>query len=624
MFNNQDGGFIIVGGDEAADDVLGYAFNGSFDSRQLPPNFRWWLSTYEQSISKSIRARRADNRMMARAPRKASSLPTVPTLLTTQWNQDMPYNAMIPGNTSTTPWDYQYATGCVATAVAQIMTYHKWPEHGWSSNKYQKNGYTYEADFGNTTYNWELLQDHYDEPYTGTAAEQEVAKLMYHIGVAVNMDYGMMQDGGSGASTYTASQRLETHFGYKSGQFIQRNLLSDADWENYVYSELSSRRPVLYSGTSEDGGGHAFVCDGFENGKFHINWGWGGYCDGMYNLTPTASEDALDPNGSGIGGAGEGETYKSLQSIVVGLEPNTSYDGCLRVSDVIMPYCDNYYVSDEPFEIEYVLENSSSVPRTISDPTLYIYSGNGSEYFGYLDGYPGFEVEPHTTRSLKITSEGAIPDWMTKEHDLILLLTDYTDNYRYLQHNITVSKALNIDYTLTDAGWGTICLPYDAEIPEGITAYNITGVSQDGNLIKTTADKFEMNKAYLIQGEPDLYQFHGPATPEGIYQNGLLVGVTTQTGEFAPQDTYVLQKQPSEGLGFYLVDSPDTFRIRQYTAYLATPSPQHARFLLDGESGIHTVSDELTEAIATFNVMGQRTETATGLVIMNGKLNFVK
>lgn len=624
VFNNQAGGFIIIGGDEVAQDVLGYADSGTFDYDQLPPNFRWWLSTYEHSISKSIRAKRANQATIACAPKRAASYPKVPHLLQTKWNQDMPYNALIPGNTPSTPREKQYATGCVATAVAQIMNYHQWPDHGWSSHKYQLNGYTYEADFGNTIYDWDLMQNTYDDDYTGSAEELEVAKLMYHVGVGVDMNYDIIENGGSGASIFTASEILNTYFGYHSGQYVNRESYSNADWENQIYSELANNRPVLYSGHAEDGGGHAFVCDGYENGKFHINWGWGGYCDGIYNLTPTLTEDALDPSGSGIGGAGEEETYKDSQAIVVGLKPNKSYDGCLSVLDIKMPYGGNYSICGEPFEIEYVLENSSSLSRTIADPTLFIYSGNGSEFYDYLDGEPDFVVGPHTTRSLKFSTDGAIPEWAKTKKDLILVLTDYSDKTRYIQHNSSICNPLNISYTLTTAKWGTLCLPFEAKVPEGLTAYKVTGT--DGSLlVKEEVDFLQMNTPYLVTGTPDTYTFHGPATPEDEHlKNGLLVGNTLTGGSFAPEGSYALQNQPSNGLGFYQVNSSD-YTIRQYTAYLAAPATLlSTRVLINSETGIHNVALDEAEATEMFNVIGQRTKAATGLVIKNGQLNFVK
>lgn len=624
VFNNQAGGFVIIGGDEVADDVLGYTENGSFDIDQLPANFRWWLSTYEQAISHSIRVQRANGGYATRGPKQARiALPNIPHLMQTQWNQDMPYNAMIPGNTPATPRRDQYATGCVATAVAQIMNYHQWPEHGWSSNKYQQNGFTYEADFQNTTYDWSLMQNTYSDTYTGSAAEMEVAKLMYHVGVSVGMVYGTIAVGGSASSTQIAAQKLVTNFGYKSGNFIDRSKISDADWENVIYNELANKRPVLYSGQSEDGGGHAFVCEGYENGKYYINWGWGGYCDGVYNLTPTSTEDALDPSGSGIGGAGEEETYKRDQRIAVGIEPDRSYDGSLNVIDVITPYGNGNYVTGEPFEIEFVVENSSSTTKTISDATLFFFS-DGGDYKGYLDGTPDFDVKPHSTRNLKVTSGSATPDWMNNAQKQIVVLVDYLDESSYIQYDIEVFKKLDISYTLTDAGWGTICLPYEAEIPGDITAYVVTDVRDNGTLVRTEADKFETNKAYLISGTPDTYSFHGPDTPQGVYQNGLLHGVTKNTGEYAPMGSYALQNKPTEGLAFYQVNNAYSYRIKKYTAWLETPAPMGARIIIDDETGIHNVALDETEAIQMLNVLGQRTNATTGLVIKNGKLNFVK
>lgn len=622
VFNNQAGGFVIIGGDEVADDVLGYAEDGAFDIDQLPPAFRWWLSTYEQSISQGIRARQGNHALSPRAPKQApAAQPNITSMITTQWNQDMPYNALIPGNTPSTPYDDQYATGCVATAVAQLMKYHQWPEHGWSSKRYELNGYTYEADFTNSTYHWNLMRNTYNG-YTGSAADMEVAKLMYHVGVSVGMNYGTVHEGGSAASIYTAIRSLATYFGYEGGQYTERSDMSDRDWESLIYEELSNHRPVLYSGRDADGG-HAFICDGYKNGKFHINWGWGGYCDGIYNLTPTSTEDALDPNGSGIGGAGEGSAYKGSQSIVTGLRPNRAYDGGLNVLDIVMPY-DGAYIKGEPFEIEFVLENSSSTSRSIDDPTLFVYPGEGGSSIGYLDGPKGFVVEPHSTRSLAITSGGSVPDWMKTTQKLIMQLMDYTDRTRYVQFNITICPSLSFDYTLSNDGWGTLCLPFSAEVPEGLNAYVVTGIRANESLIRSRAARLEMNKAYLISGTPGTYHFFGPETEQGVYQNGLLWGVTKKTGEYAPSGSYALQNKSSDGVAFYKVTMPYSYRIQKYNAYLSTPTPMGTRILIGEETGIHNVVLDDDETTQMLNIMGQRTEAATGLIIKNGKLLFVR
>ena len=144
--------------------------------------------------------------------------------------------------------------------------------------------------------------------------------------------------------------------------------------------------------------------------------------------------------------------------------------------------------------------------------------------------------------------------------------------------------------------------------------------------VRSAATELEMNTAYLVSGTPGTYHFHGPDTPQGVYQNGLLHGVTKTTGEYAPKDAYALQNKTTTGLGFYKVNNPYSFRINKYTAWLEMPAPSAApvRIVIDSENGIHSVALDEAEATEMFNVMGQRVATHKGLVIKNGKLSFVK
>lgn len=315
VFNaGDDAGFVIVGGDEAAREILGYCDHGTFNYDTAPENLKWWLSQYTEQIAHA-------DAQVANQPRRAKAANTrvgIEPMIRTKWNQSDPYNNLIPtyeGNT--------FVTGCVATAVAQVMYLYKYPTRGTGSHSYTLNEYpgvTFAADFANTTYDWDDMLLSYLNNYT-TVQAQAVATLMYHIGVSVDMQYDISTNGGSGAHSEDIGYALATHFGYdKAVRIDLRNYFSDDDWESLVYDELTAGRPVLYSGTSASGGGHQFICDGYdsEHDMFTFNWGWGGNCDGCYLLTGTG---ALQPNGNGIGGAGSGSAYVNNQMIVTGVRP---------------------------------------------------------------------------------------------------------------------------------------------------------------------------------------------------------------------------------------------------------------------------------------------------------------
>lgn len=325
IFNDQQSGaFVIVAGDERATEILGYGDQGCLDFEQAPANFRWWMSQYEAQIHAAIQ-QDLPAASARRAPRRAPGRTDVPELVQTKWNQSTPYNNLLPSLGSGVTGDYALATGCVATAMAQVMYVHRCPaSKGFGSNSYTGiNGLTFEADFGNTTYDWNnMLLDYKNVNYNSDEANA-VATLMYHCGVSVNMKYGQIKTGGSGASSSAIPHALSTYFGYdKSAQCVQRNYYTDEEWIDLVYSELKAGRPLLYGGQDAySNSGHEFVCHGYKaaDNTFAINWGWGGQLDGYFTLIGV---DGLQPEGTGIGGAGEGASYTVGQDIIINVMPD--------------------------------------------------------------------------------------------------------------------------------------------------------------------------------------------------------------------------------------------------------------------------------------------------------------
>lgn len=322
VFNaGNDEGFVIVGGDEVAREILGYCDHGSFDYATAPENFKWWLSQYTEQIARAEASDAAQTPNRAKA--RTASYATIEPLIHTQWNQYAPYwNKIIPdGQTSTKG----YVTGCVATAMSQVMKFYEYPTTGTGSHSYtsETSQETFSANFGNTTYDWGNMLDDYSSGYSDTQANA-VATLMFHAGVSVDMDYGK---DGSGASNSAIAPALVNYFDYdKSIRNEKREYYSDEEWEDLVYEELSEGRPIIYAGSALQSNGslvgHAFICDGYgyddnNNLGFHINWGWGGYYDGFFPLSGTR---ALCPKGTGAGGANAGDAYDQGQTIVINIK----------------------------------------------------------------------------------------------------------------------------------------------------------------------------------------------------------------------------------------------------------------------------------------------------------------
>lgn len=322
VFNvSDDGGFIIVSGDDRTRSILGYSDSGNIDASSMPDNMRAWLQGYADEIAWLEQ----NAATITYAPAKAKAISRVGShstaaispLVSTKWNQGTPYNNLCP-NYST---GNRAVTGCVATAMAQVMKYHNWPAKptktipGYTTASY---GLSLSSLTANVTFDWTNMTNTYTSSATGTTATA-VATLMKYCGWSVQMDYGPS----SGANSNMVATALKEYFDYNSTttQWVSRSFYTSAKWADLIYHELANNRPVVYGGQSS-GGGHEFVCDGYkyENGTdfFHINWGWGGMSDNYFVLS------ALDPDQQGIGGSSSTDGFHYGQDVVIGIQPSTS------------------------------------------------------------------------------------------------------------------------------------------------------------------------------------------------------------------------------------------------------------------------------------------------------------
>lgn len=333
LFDRGEGnGYLIVSADDEVAPLLGYSDAGAIDVTDMPDGLRYWLGYYAAEIE-NVRTNGTVSVLAASPARKA-----IAPMVATRWNQSAPYNNMCPTSGSD-----RCVTGCVATALAQVMKYHNWPPKGRGSNSYTWKNSTLSLDFSTVTYDWDNMLDVYDSSATA-AQNNAVASLMYSCGIAVNMNYGT---GASGAVSKNCGSALVNYFNYDASlRYLERDFYTLSDWEDEVYNSLASGCPVLYGGQSS-AGGHEFVCDGYSSdGYFHFNWGWGGMSDGYFRLT------ALNPGSQGIGGAGSGAGYNFGQDIIVGIKP---YAGQSTFAPVL--------VNTSDFAIE---QTSISLPGSIT------------------------------------------------------------------------------------------------------------------------------------------------------------------------------------------------------------------------------------------------------------------
>lgn len=302
IFSRPGEGFLIVGGDDVADPVLGYSTTGTFSVVNMPDNLRWWLSEYSAAIAASRNANGSKTfPLNAQRPERAPIAPIVKT----KWNQDEPYNLLCP-----TQDDKLTYTGCVATAMAQVMKVHNWPDVGTGEHSYDWGLRTLSMNFAQTPFDWNNMLDTYTSKATDVQ-NNAVATLMSACGISVNMNYGLS---GSGAYSKDVAPALRKYFKYSvKTTYIPRDYFTLTVWEDYIYGSLKNGAPVYYSGQNTQVG-HAFVCDGYDaDGYFHFNWGWGGVSDGYFRLM------GLDPRSQGIGGSTAG--YNLVQGCILNAVP---------------------------------------------------------------------------------------------------------------------------------------------------------------------------------------------------------------------------------------------------------------------------------------------------------------
>ena len=317
-------GFVVVSADDCTVPVLAFSLSQTFDTADMPPHVASWLEGYRREVASLRKAGIEPSKQVAALwlPTKgAAKSTTVGPLMTTQWSQSPYYNDRCPYAIGTSQ---RVVTGCVATATAQVMKYWNHPSVGHGSYSYTASGVgTLSVDF-DTAYRWTRMPDKLSRRSSSSQVEA-VARLMYHVGVAVAMKYGVHSSGaqvvGSGPSSESA---LKNYFRYSPALHgVSKSRYSDADWNALMRGEIDHRRPVLYAGFDATGG-HAFVLDGYrqDGGRcyFHVNWGWGGAYDGYFTL------DSLSPGGGGTGGNAT-YTFNMGNEAVVGIQPSGASEG---------------------------------------------------------------------------------------------------------------------------------------------------------------------------------------------------------------------------------------------------------------------------------------------------------
>ncbi|MCD6556180.1 MAG: C10 family peptidase, partial [Bacteroidales bacterium] len=337
-------GFIIISADDNIRPVLAYSFESSYKINDKKPDaFIDWISTTEEQINFVLKHKLKTEKKISDLwiyysnpnfkPLKSTK--DVAPLLTTTWNQGCGYNSLCPETSSGGSCGHVW-TGCVATAMAQVMNYHEHPVNGEDTFSYTHSVYGYQfADFGNTTYDWANMPD--------GSGNANVAELMYHCGVSVRMNYS---PSGSGAYSWRAANSLKSFFKYSSNLLLTyKSNYTDGNWAKLLRTEIDEGRPMYYQGTGS--GGHAFNVDGYQGTDyFRFNWGWGGLYNGYFYLNDlTPGGYSFNNSQAAIIGAVNRDLYPGLDcSSPVILTANIPYTGTtVSSANIVNTYGNSYY-----------------------------------------------------------------------------------------------------------------------------------------------------------------------------------------------------------------------------------------------------------------------------------------
>ncbi len=312
-------GYILVSGDDRAPLILGYSDRGHFDSTAIPDNMRVMLDNWSNQIAWLS----THSSARALAPEKVEEA-VEPLLGAIAWDQGDPYNRKCPNVTQDDGWGGNggkapAATGCVATALGQIMYYHQWPQVGHGSISYTSRGETPEGDseninvsvtFEGTEYNWNAMLPSLTSTSPSDAIDA-VSTLLFHVGASFESIYGAS----TGATDLSVAPALLKYFDYDKGiNYLKRDFFTNDEWNEILQGELRAGRPVAYGGVTRRREGHFFVLDGVNSdGYYHVNWGWSGMEDGYYMLS------LLEPGSQGTGGA-DGGAFHYAQNMIVGIQ----------------------------------------------------------------------------------------------------------------------------------------------------------------------------------------------------------------------------------------------------------------------------------------------------------------
>ena len=479
---NTSNGFVIVSADDCATPILGYSNEGQFDLENMPIQLQEYLQDFVEQIQYGIENRTGTDEKtvqqweLVRTSGRLTndrSVQTVQPLVTSRWGQKCIYNAFCPEDVNG-ECGHVYA-GCVATAMAQIMYYWSYPEHGTGTHSYTPSGYpTQSVDFGATTYDWDNMLDSYSGQNT-QEQKDAVALLMWHCGVSVNMAYSTIA---SSATLYPST--LINYFNYSNEMTHEyRSNYSDASWKAKLKDCLNLSRPVYYEGHSATNG-HAFVFDGYDNvDMFHINWGWTGSCNGyfaigalnvnagimsyhefnisnnaIFNIHPEGEVTTyvinISANSIEGGSVSGGGTFAFGENVALSAMPNDGYDFCYWEENGGIASTNPNYSFTANFNRDLVAVFAEPFSVTVSATEGGMVDGGGTFSYGEsctVSATPdeGYVFANWTKNGNVVSTNADYTFTVTCESDLVAHFVSFEGNIVFADANVKALCVANWD-----------------------------------------------------------------------------------------------------------------------------------------------------------------------------------
>lgn len=395
IFNRgNNNGYVIVAADDLCPPILGYTENGNYDENNLPPNYSVWMANMESAIQATLESiiepkreikEQWDNYLNENAQKKNTVSSWVNPLIATQWDQRSPYWNSIPFTTEINGNLVHPFTGCVATALAQILKYHEYPRKPQMPTLPYTTMFIPRFNIPSVPayeFDWKNMYAKYSTTGNALITEVAVARLMYFCGASLQMNYSYEN---SLVGSDMIIPVLKRYFGYDAEGIYYKQNYSNETWINMIKENLNKGLPIYYSGNGNRGG-HAFICDGYDpNGLFHFNWGWSGNHDGYFSI-----DDLYDFN----------NWQSMVYNIIPKLEPEDIYITCRPFNNTIdidikkygLPavygglYTDHkWYLADDWNQLKDAFNNIESNPIPYGTYNNYLYSAKILDNVYYLN-----------------------------------------------------------------------------------------------------------------------------------------------------------------------------------------------------------------------------------------------